>query len=179
MGIRIFIIIIWWSRNALLKKVILLRNQAWVHSPVCSKANLLTPGCGEESAALIVFSCQTRCSEQLMLKKLKLSDGLQGSILKGKVRERSCGGCDQLVYNSLIGWWWGNRVVSQGLTLWILRLQLDWGLCAHGYHVVNFFHLVGALVSVKQLRNVYQILSSIYFREELKILWLMYGWLAV
>ena len=61
-------------------------------------------------------------------------------------------------------------MVSQVLTLSIFRLQPVWGQHAHGHHVVNFFLLVGALVSVKQLRNVHQILLSVYFREELKIL---------
>ena len=61
-------------------------------------------------------------------------------------------------------------MASQELTLLILRLQLVWRLCANGYHVVNFFHLVGILVSVKQLKNVDQMLLSMYFREEVKIL---------
>ena len=60
-------------------------------------------------------------------------------------------------------------MVSQGLTLSILRLPLVWRLYAHGHHVVNFFHLIGILVSIKQLKNVDQILLSMYFREELKI----------
>ena len=61
-------------------------------------------------------------------------------------------------------------MVSQGLTLSILRLQQVWGLHTHGHHVVNFVHLLGVLVPVKQLRNGHQILLSRYFREELKIL---------
>ena len=64
--------------------------------------------------------------------------------------------CDQLVYKSLIGWWWGKRAVSQGLALSVLRLQWVWGICAQGHLVVNFFHLVqgrGGLASVKQLRK--------------------------
>ena len=48
--------------------------------------------------------------------------------------------------------------MSQGFTSSILRLQEAWGLRAHGHHVVNFFHLMGVLVSVKQLRNVHQTL---------------------
>ena len=52
--------------------------------------------------------------------------------------------CDQLMHNSLTHWWWGNRVVSQGFTLSVLRLQEAWGLCAHGHQVVNIFHLVGS-----------------------------------
>ena len=50
--------------------------------------------------------------------------------------------CDQLMHNSLIGWWWSNRMVSQGLTLPVLRLQDDWELCAHGHQVVNMCHSV-------------------------------------
>ena len=34
---------------------------------------------------------------------------------------------DQGVQSSLIGWWWGNRVGSWGLTLSDLRLQEAWG----------------------------------------------------
>ena len=35
--------------------------------------------------------------------------------------------CDQLVYSSLIRWWWSGGVVSQGFTLSVLRLQEAWG----------------------------------------------------
>ena len=52
----------------------------------------------------------------------------------------------------------------------ILRLQSAWELCVHGHHAVSFFHMVGVVVSVKQLRDVYQILFSMPFREEIKIL---------
>ena len=38
------------------------------------------------------------------------------------------------------------------VTLSILRLREVWGLHAHDYQVVNFFHLVG-LASVKELRK--------------------------
>lgn len=47
----------------------------------------------------------------------------------------------------------------------ILKLQLIKGLHAHG-HVANFYHLVGVLVSVKQLRNVHWISLFMYFREK-------------
>ena len=33
-------------------------DQTWVHSPKRSKANLLTPGCGEESVAFIAGAKQ-------------------------------------------------------------------------------------------------------------------------
>ena len=45
--------------------------------------------------------------------------------------------------------------------------QQVWGPHAHDHHIVNAFHLMMALTSVKQLRSVHQ-LSSGYFREELK-----------
>ena len=64
------------------------------------------------------------------------------------------------------------------LTLPILRFWPAWGLHTYGHHVVNF-HFVGVLVSVKQLRNVHQILLFMSFRGELKILWLLYGWFTV
>lgn len=48
--------------------------------------------------------------------KTELCDDFQGRDFKGKVREGSCKVHVQLVYNSLIGWWLGNRVVSQGFT---------------------------------------------------------------
>ena len=41
-------------------------------------------------------------------------------------------------------------------------------LRAHGHQVVNFFHLVVVLASVKYSGNVHQILLSRYFRKELK-----------
>ena len=34
---------------------------------------------------------------------------------------------DQLLHDSLIGWWWSSWVASQGLALSVLRLQEAWG----------------------------------------------------
>ena len=39
----------------------------------------------------------------------------QHSIFKSQVRKQGCRACDQLMPNFLIGWWWGNRTVSQVL----------------------------------------------------------------
>ena len=47
--------------------------------------------------------------------------------------------------------------------------RLQSALCAAG-----FFPLVVVLASANHLRNVHQILLSVSFREELKILWLMW-----
>ena len=76
----------------------------------------------KESAAFIV-SHTVSCLGQLVLRKPKLPDGIQESIFKGKVREGSRKVCDQLVHNSLIGWWLGNRAMPEGLTSLILRFQ--------------------------------------------------------
>ena len=48
---------------------------------------------------------QGPCKEKrwLVLQRLELSHGFQGSVFKGKVREGSCRVCDQLMHNSLIG----------------------------------------------------------------------------
>ena len=43
--------------------------------------------------------------------------------------------------------------MSRGLILSVLSLQAAWGLGAHGHQVVNIFHLVEVLASVKQLRK--------------------------
>ena len=53
---------------------------------------------------------------------------VSAKCFKGKGRKGSPRVGDQLMHNSLIGWWWGNRVVSQVLTLSILRCQKVWGL---------------------------------------------------
>ena len=100
------------------------------------------------------------------------------ALLKAKEGE-SLKLCDQFMHSSLIGSWWGNRVMSQGLVSSVLKLQSVWRLSAHDHHAVNFFHLVKVLVSVKQHRNVYQTLLPMSFREELKILWLLYSWLII
>ena len=80
----------------------------------------------------------------LMLKRPKLTGGFQGSVFKGKMRER----VTRCMISSFIIFWlvdgeayW--KVVSQGLTSSVLSLQPVWGLCAHGHHAVSFSHLVG------------------------------------
>ena len=55
-----------------------------------------------------------------MLKKPELPDGFQRSIFKDQVREGRTRVRDQLPHNSPVD---GNRAVSQGLTLSILRHQ--------------------------------------------------------
>ena len=82
--------------------MLLLLNQTWVRSPVCSKASLLTPGCGERKCS-VYCRHQARSPGQLVLRTLKLPDGFQESIFKGKVREGSPRVSHQLVHNSLIG----------------------------------------------------------------------------
>ena len=87
---------------------------------------------------------------------------------------------DQLVCESLIGWWWGKRAVSQGLALSIVRRQWVWGICAQGHLVVNFFHLVGSFSICKTTQEMYiRFCYLAYFRDELKILWLPCGWFTV
>ena len=78
--------------------------------------------------------------------KPELPEGFWKSIFKGQVREADHRVWDDLMHKSLTGWWWGSRVLSQGLTLSVLRLPEAWGvwgLRALGHQVVNIFHLVG------------------------------------
>ena len=81
---------------------------------------------------------QARITGGLCFKNPKLPEVFQQAIFKGKVRERCPRVCDQLVHNSLIGWWWS-----------ILKRQKVWRLCSHDHQVVNFFHLVVVLASEK------------------------------
>ena len=69
----------------------LLQNQTWVHSPVCSKANLLTPGYGEGKYSAY---CRAPSKEngQLMLKRPKLPNGFQGRGFKKPVWRRGLPG---------------------------------------------------------------------------------------
>lgn len=56
-----------------------------------------------------------------------------------------------------------------GLNIICSQVPVIWGLHVHDHYAVNIY-LVGILVSVVHLRNVHQILLSMYFREELRIL---------
>ena len=54
--------------------------------------------------------------------------------------------CDQLMDFLLIGWWLGDLELASSPLF-----QLVKSLC--GQHRVNFFHLVGVSVSVKQFKG--------------------------
>ena len=93
-------------------KVSLIQTQ--VYSPACGKANLLTPGHDEGKCSLYCEGCQYKDSG-LCSKTLNSWKGFSKTVLKARWRRRVC---DQFVVsNSLNGWWWGNRIVSRGLTL--------------------------------------------------------------
>lgn len=77
-------------------------NLTWVLSPRCSKASLLTLGCGEEQCSFCC-RCQTRSPGQLMLKTTDLPKEFQQSTFKSQMREAHPRVCDQLVYSSMIG----------------------------------------------------------------------------
>ena len=49
-----------------------------------------------------------------------------------------------------------NKVMFQGSQTPTFWFHLAWGLCAGGQHSVNFLHLVGVLVSAKQLKDMAQ-----------------------
>ena len=111
--------------------------------PTCSTVSLLSLGCVEGKCSVYCKASQSKENGQLKFKA-------------PRVRERVVGGRGQLMCSSLIGWWWANGVMfleSQPSTLWFHSLQ---GLCACRQHAVNFFRLVGVLVSAQQLKNVAQ-----------------------
>ena len=69
--------------NNLIKIMInVLPNQTWVHLPTRSKANLLTPGCGEGKCSVY---CRAPSKEYRQLEALPqkaLPDGFQGKVFK-------------------------------------------------------------------------------------------------
>lgn len=81
--------------------------------------------------------------------------GLSGKGFKDGVREK-VKGCVISLCTSLVGWRRGNGVVAQESQSSAFRFQPVWGLRAGGQHAANFFHLVGVVVSAKQLKNMSQ-----------------------
>ena len=73
----------------------MLPNQTWVCLSTCSKANLLTLGCGEGKCSVYCME-PSKESRQLVLKRPELCDGFQRKVLKDRVREGDCGVCDKL-----------------------------------------------------------------------------------
>lgn len=60
-------------------------NKTWVCLSVCSKANLLTLVVLKESAVFVARP--NKEYGQLIFNSPELSDGFQGKVFKGKVRE--------------------------------------------------------------------------------------------
>ena len=67
-------------------------------------------------------------------KKPKVPKGFQQSIFKRQVGHGGVGGHRVKVHNSLTSWWWGNRVMSQELSLSVLRLQ---EVCGYMHMVIK------------------------------------------
>ena len=65
---------------------------------------------------------------------------------------------DQLVHNSLVGWWWSNRG-SVSSTFWFQ--PVFWALCACSQHAFKFYHMVGIQICSKQLKHMAQVIASI------------------
>ena len=101
-------------------------------------------------------------------KNPELPEGFQQSIFKSQVLEWCCRVCNQLVHNSLIGWWWGNRAVSQGFTWSVLGLQEAWGYVLTVIKQLTSSVWWGVFTSAKQLRKCASNTVTRSFREELK-----------
>ena len=117
----------------------------------CSKANLLTLGCSEGKYNVY---CRAKWEWAAHAQKTWTPWWLQGRVFKGNIRGEVCRVPEQLVDILLIHWWWGNRVVFQELTSSIFWFQPVWVLHACRQHAVNFFHLVGVLISTKHLMGI-------------------------
>ena len=138
----------------------------WCH-PTISSSVIPFSSCLQSFPASGSFQMSPR---QMVLKTLKFPKEFQGR----EGAEGVPGYVSQLVHNSQLGWWCGNRMVLQGLTLSIFRGQQVWGLHVHGHQVANFFHLVVVLASAKQLTkwvDTHQMLLSGYFKEIKQRIW--------
>lgn len=110
---------------------------------------------------------------QLGLKRPELPNGSRGSVFQGQVRRRVLG--SRISSHSVFSLVDGevNRVIFQESAFNLIPMV--WGLSACDQHAINFFHLMGGLVSAKQLKDMAQ--NSI-LDKELKVLdfvlWLNY-----
>ena len=103
------------------------------------------------------------------LKSPKLPEGFWQNTFKSQVGRWGEWGAvtgSVIVHSSLIGWWRGSRVVSQELTLSVLRLQRLRAMCLRSSS--SYLPFVG--IDFLHLQNnsgpVHQVLLSRYFREE-------------
>ena len=124
-------------------------TKTWVCSPMHSKGNPVTLG-SDEGKCSIYFKTPYKVSRTINAQEPELPNEFQQKPRWGRKCPRVC---DQLMHSSLIGWWWGNRVMSKGLTFSILREQQVWGLCIHGHQVANVFHFAAVLTPVKQFKK--------------------------
>ena len=76
--------------------------------------------------------------------------------------------CDQLVHNSLISWWWGSRVVSQGFIYQSLGSRRPGALCSWSSSSSSIWWWWRGSHLQNNSGNVHQTLLSGYFREEAK-----------
>ena len=67
---------------------------------MCSKANLLTPSCGEGKCKVL-----SKQHGQLILKRWELPDGFQPRVFKDNISDEGRRVHDQLMHVFLIGWW--------------------------------------------------------------------------
>lgn len=107
-----------------------------------------------------VFICRAPRKEngQLMLKGPKLPVGLHARVFKDNIRGKSRWICDWLMTVLLIGWCWGDRVISQEFQSSVFWLQPVWSLDAWSQRVIHTLHLVegSVLGSTKQPKDICQ-----------------------
>ena len=112
------------------------------HGPSCSAACGIFPDQGSNPCAL---------HWQADSQPLRHQGNPSGRVFKGNIRSEGGRVPDQLTDILLIGCCWGCE-----FQLSVFRLQTVWGPSACGQHAVNFFHLVGVLMSAKQLKDMTQ-----------------------
>ena len=96
------------------------------------------------------FYCRAEQGEQLArTQRPKLPGGLRGRVFIGKAWGEGCSVC----HLPLIGWWGGNRVVTQESQLSVFWFQPVWALSACAQPEVTILHLGGALPSWRRTQR--------------------------
>ena len=84
--------------------------------PVTSKNNSVTSDCGERKCS-VYYKVPIQGERVVHAQNPWTPEEFQQTIFKGKVKEAHQDMWSANTQFFLIGWWWGNREVSQGLTL--------------------------------------------------------------
>ena len=104
-----------------------------------------------KESAVFIAGRQVRSPGKLVLKRLKLPEGLQRKTFKDRLREGDHGVCDQLMDIFLIG---GHKLIGNHIINLLILTGVE-SVCLL-QHTVKFFHLVRVSISAKTSKDMAQ-----------------------